>query len=151
MINGELQLYLVSLEQQVYTGVIDHLTAPAYQGDLEVYRGHCAMLALLQPGQVKISFADDREPAFFYISGGVLEVWNNVVNLLADDIVRAEEIDAGAVTATMQEQQARLERRNDQEEKDHSYSQMLIKMAQTRAKLRARNSYSAARYARGKR
>ena len=135
---AEIQLEMVSLSNAVYSGYVHHITVPAYQGDMEIYHGHRAIVALLKPGQVKLSFTD-REPVFYYVSGGVLEVYNSVVCVLADNIIHAKDIDEAATLLD----QERLEQSINNQQADHGYSKMLTKMTQARAKLRAARNYNA--------
>ncbi len=136
--NGDgLNLEMVSLSRQVYSGTVDHVTAPSYQGDMEIYRGHCAIMALLKPGQIKVN-TSQQEIIYYYVSGGVLEVYNNTVSILADTIIRAEDIDEAATVMDQQQLEQLLSNR----QAGRNYGKMLTKMTQARAKLRTVRNYS---------
>lgn len=134
---SSIQLEMVSLDERVYSGPVHHITAPSYEGDMEIYHGHRAIVALLKPGQIKLSFSD-REPIFYYVSGGVLEVYQNVVSILADSIVHAKDIDEAA---TMMDKN-QLEQLISNRQADQGYGRMLTKITQARAKLRTVRNYS---------
>lgn len=87
---------IVSAEEEIFSGRITSLTVTGTLGELGVLPGHAPLLTGIRPGPVKLKF-DNGEEDVFFVSGGFLEVQPNVVTVLADTAVRAEDIDEAAV------------------------------------------------------
>lgn len=86
---------IVSSEEQVFSGLIESLTATGFEGELGVQYGHAALLTPLRPGAVEI-VKQGGEREVIYVRGGYLEVQPNLVTVLADTAIRASSIDAAA-------------------------------------------------------
>jgi F-type H+-transporting ATPase subunit epsilon len=76
---------------------------------------HAALLTMLKPGAMRIELNDAEEPLF--ISGGFLEVNNNVVTVLADTAEYAEEIDEARAEEARRRAQERLEQATSEQER----------------------------------
>lgn len=91
-------LNIVSAEAEIFSGSVKKLFVTGVMGDLEILRGHAALLTNLQPGPVWIVNQNDQEEVF-YISGGMLEVpgggtegENHPVTIFADTAIRAQDV-----------------------------------------------------------
>lgn len=91
-------LNIVSAEAEIFSGRIKKLFVTGVMGDLEILRGHAALLTTLQPGPVWIVNQNDQEEVF-YISGGMLEVPGGriegevqPVTIFADTAIRAQDV-----------------------------------------------------------
>ena len=51
------------------------------------------MLTKIKPGTLKFHPKDESEETLFFVAGGFLEIQPTVVTVLADTVVRGEEID----------------------------------------------------------
>ena len=51
------------------------------------------LLTKIKPGTLKFHAKDESEETLFFVAGGFLEVQPTVVTVLADTVVRGEEID----------------------------------------------------------
>ena len=83
---------IVSAEKAIFSGRAKMVVVTGSEGELGILPGHVQLLTGIQPGQVKIVTPQGTEE-FYYISGGFLEVQPDSVSVLADTVVRAEEID----------------------------------------------------------
>ena len=86
---------IVSSEQQIYSGLIESLTATGTEGELGVQYGHAPLLTPLMPGPIKLVKQGGEEELVF-LSGGYLEVQPHLITVLADSAVRAQDIDEAA-------------------------------------------------------
>ena len=86
---------IVSSEQQIYSGLIESLTATGAEGELGVQYGHAPLLTPLMPGPIKLVKQGGEEELVF-LSGGYLEVQPHLITVLADSAVRAQDIDEAA-------------------------------------------------------
>ena len=90
-----LQCDIVSAEAQIYSGAVELLVATGVEGELGVSFGHAALLTRLIPGPIRV-VEQGGEEQVYYASGGFLEVQGDVVTVLADTAVRADDIDEAA-------------------------------------------------------
>jgi F-type H+-transporting ATPase subunit epsilon len=68
------------------------LVAPGIDGYVGILSHHAPLITALKPG--KIEYRDANDKVFILaVSGGFLEVSNNVVTLLAEDVEYASDID----------------------------------------------------------
>ncbi|MDF2866999.1 MAG: synthase subunit epsilon [Gammaproteobacteria bacterium] len=129
---NKIRVDVVSAESAIYSGNAEMVFVTGSQGELGIAAQHTPLLTTIKPGQVRIQQADGLEHVF-YISGGMLEVQPNVITILADTAVRAEDLDeAAALEARQSAEKALAEHKGEIE-----YSSVLAELAQTAARLRA--------------
>lgn len=92
MATDTLQIDIISAERQIFVGEVKMIVVSGTEGELGIMPGHMPLLTTLKPGQIKFIKPDDAEE-FFYVSGGFLEVQPELVTILADTVIRAEDID----------------------------------------------------------
>ena len=86
---------IVSAEAQIYSGLVELLVATGAEGELGICYGHVPLLTSLVPGPVRV-VEQGGEEQVFYASGGFLEVQRDVVTILADTALRADDVDEAA-------------------------------------------------------
>lgn len=123
---------IVSAEESIFEGRIEMLIAAGSLGDLGIGPGHAPLLTALIPGPVRL-IKDDGEEEVFYVSGGFLEVQRNVVTLLADTALRADDMDEAAA----QEAMAEAERAMQDASAELDYGTAAAQLAEAAAQLRA--------------
>ena len=89
-----MHLDVVSAEESIFSGVVQELLAPGTMGDLGILPGHSQLISTLKAGELKYK-TDDGESLLF-VAGGVMEVQPSIVTVLADTVVRAEDLDEEA-------------------------------------------------------
>ncbi|HUW49570.1 MAG TPA: F0F1 ATP synthase subunit epsilon [Sulfuricella sp.] len=90
-----IRVNIVSLENEIYSGVALRVTAPALLGEVGILPRHAPMLTPLRTGEVRILTPQNTEELVF-ITGGMLEVQPTLVTILADTAVRAKHTDRAA-------------------------------------------------------
>ena len=93
--------------------------------------GHAPLLSRLKPGPVRIVKQNGQEEIFF-VTGGFLEVQPNLVTILADTALRAEDVDEAAAQQARQKAKDALE--GTHSEMDHSHAMAIL--AESLAQLR---------------
>jgi len=73
---------VISPEKTVYDGEADSVIVPAWDGQLGIMKGHAPMLVLLGEGEMRVKEGASEER--FLISGGFLQVVNDVVTVLSE-------------------------------------------------------------------
>ena len=87
------RLEIVSAELSLYSGEANFVVVPGVDGELGIFPNHTPLLTKIKPGTLKFHAKDESEETLFFIAGGFLEVQPTVVTVLADTVVRGEEID----------------------------------------------------------
>lgn len=123
---------IVSAEAQIFSGLVELLVATGVDGELGVCYGHSALLTRLVPGPIRI-VEQGGEEQVYYASGGFLEVQGDMVTVLADTAVRADDIDEAAAEAARKRAEDALT--NQQGEID--YGRASAQLAEATAQLAA--------------
>jgi F-type H+-transporting ATPase subunit epsilon len=104
---------IVSAEEEIYSGTVEQVYAPAVMGEVGIYPRHTQLLTQLKPGEVRV-VKEGGEEEFYFVSGGILEVQPHVVTVLADTAVRAKDLDeAKALEAKKRAEQELADRKGD--------------------------------------
>ncbi|QFU03383.1 ATP synthase epsilon chain [Halomonas sp. THAF5a] len=93
---------IVSAEASIYSGSAEQVVAAGAMGDLGILAGHTPLLTELAPGPVRIVHGGGEED-HYYVTGGFLEVQPDVVTVLADTAVRADDLDEAAAEEARQQ------------------------------------------------
>lgn len=80
--NRRLSLALITPESTVYEGEADMVVLPAWDGEMGILRGHAPMMALLGEGELRVT--RDGAEKKFYVSGGFMQVTDDVVSVLSE-------------------------------------------------------------------
>ncbi len=79
-----MRLEIVTPDTTLYQGDNVHLVQlPGIDGSFEVLDHHAPLISVLKKGSVKVMIKGDN-PKFFEINGGVIEVLQNKVLILAE-------------------------------------------------------------------
>ncbi len=103
---------IVSAEAEIYSGEATLVVATGEIGELGIAPQHAPLITRLKPGKVVVT-TPSGEQLDFAISGGMLEVQPEVVTVLADTAVRAQDIDEAAVRAAKEEAERILQGRGE--------------------------------------
>ena len=93
---------IVSAEQQIFSGEATLVVATGELGELGIAPKHAPLITRLKPGKVVVTLANG-EQLDFASSGGILEVQPQVVTVLADTAIRAQDIDEASVRQAKEE------------------------------------------------
>ena len=76
-------LEIIAPDQKLYTGEVDLVQVPGSKGSFEILKNHAPIISTLDEGKIKI--VDQKgETIFFDVNGGVIEVKNNKIIVLAE-------------------------------------------------------------------
>ena len=128
----QIGVHIVSAERHIFSGTAVMVFAPALLGEVGIAPGHASLLSPLGPGDVRVQFASGQEQVF-YVSGGMLEVQPDVVTVLSDTAVRAEDLDEAAVEKAKQAAERQLRDKSAHVD----YARTLAEHAELVAQLRA--------------
>ena len=103
---------IVSAEEEIFRGDATMLVATGEMGELGIAPKHAPLITRLKPGKIVVTLPNG-EQLDFAVTGGILEVQPQVVTILADTAIRAQDIDEAAVRAAKEEAERILARRGE--------------------------------------
>ena len=130
---------IVSAEEEIFHGEATLLVATGEIGELGIAPRHAPLITRLKPGKVVVTLPNG-EHLDFAVSGGILEVQPQVVTVLADTAIRAQDIDEAAVRAAKEEAERALANRGPQMDVAQAQAKLAEAMAQLQALERLRKS-----------
>ncbi|WP_045728633.1 F0F1 ATP synthase subunit epsilon [Xanthomonas sp. GPE 39] len=123
---------IVSAENEIYHGDATLVVVTGELGELGIAPKHAPLITRLKPGKVVVTTAGG-EQLDFAISGGILEVQPQVVTILADTAIRAQDIDEASVRKAKEEAERLLAGRGE----GIDVAEAQAKLAQVTAQLQA--------------
>ena len=123
---------IVSAENEIYSGTVIQVFAPAEMGEVGIFPRHAPMLSTLKPGVVRV-LTQEGEEQTFYVSGGILEIQPHVVTILSDTALRASDIDESAAL----EAKARAEAAMKDKASDMDYAKAKTELIEAVAQIEA--------------
>lgn len=105
---ASLKVEIVSAEKSIYSGEASMVVASAQMGEVGIAPGHTPFITRIRPGEVHVRPMGEGEALDIYVSGGLLEVQPDVVTILADTALRADDIDEAAALKSKEEAEAAL-------------------------------------------
>ena len=106
MINS-LEAQILTPEGALFDGEVTGVRMPGAEGSFEVKPMHAPLISTLQPGLIVVRKTDGQELKFA-VSGGLAEVHNNMLNLLAEAAEPVDEIDVARAKEAKERAQERL-------------------------------------------
>ncbi|MCK5694314.1 MAG: ATP synthase F1 subunit epsilon [Bacteroidales bacterium] len=76
-------LEIIAPDQKLYSGEVDLVQVPGSKGSFEILRNHAPLISTLEEGRIKIVDVKGGT-TFFEVNGGVIEVKNNKIIVLAE-------------------------------------------------------------------
>lgn len=127
-----LELEIVSPVRSVFKGKIKSVIAPGSMGEFQVLYNHASMIATLQIGIMKL---EDEQGILtpYSTSGGILEVKNNNISILADTIECKDEIDVDRAKRSLDRGERRLA--ENAENIDRARAELSVMRAKNRLRL----------------
>ena len=87
--HGALHVAVVTPEGSAYEGQAAQVVVPAFDGEVAFLHDHAPFVGLLGVGEMRISPAAGGSPERYYLAGGVVQVSDNEVVVLAETVRRA--------------------------------------------------------------
>jgi F-type H+-transporting ATPase subunit epsilon len=95
-----LQCVVVTPERAVFDDQADFVALPMYDGELGVLPSRAPMIGRLGAGELRVRKGTDTRR--FFVDSGFAQVRSNVVTVLTERAIRAEDIDEIAASQTLQ-------------------------------------------------
>jgi F-type H+-transporting ATPase subunit epsilon len=104
---------LVSPEKLAFSGEVDQVDIPGAEGDFGVLDGHAPVVAAMRPGVLVIRTGTSQQKII--VLGGLAEVSDNKLTVLADVATSIEELDRARFAATISEMEEGLKEKQGDE------------------------------------
>jgi len=129
---GFLQCVVVTPEKAVIDEAADFVALPMYDGELGVAPDRAPLIGRLGTGELRTRKGGVTQR--YFVDGGFAQVRNNVVTVLTERALKAEEISIEAAQATLQRAQAVTTKPEEQQahERDQQRARAQLRIARKR-------------------
>lgn len=132
MTNDSYNLHVVSIEKKIFIGMVKKIHVLGIEGEMGIFPGHAPLITLIKPGILNIFKIYDQKE-YIYLSGGILEVQQNIVTILADTAIRAEDLDEKKAQESKRLAEKKIKHMHHG---DADYIKIILEISKAIAKLR---------------
>ena len=104
---NKFDLSIISAESKVFEGKVENILVPGMVGDFLVLSNHAPCISSIRPGFLEFSEGTSDKQRYF-VSGGIIEVINNMVSVLVDSAVAGDKVVKEDITKLISEVNDRL-------------------------------------------
>ena len=108
---NKFELSIISAESKVFEGKVENILVPGMVGDFLVLSNHAPCISSIRPGFLEFSEGTSDKQRYF-VSGGIIEIINNMVSVLVDSAVAGDKIAKEDITNLISEVNDRLSAEN---------------------------------------
>jgi F-type H+-transporting ATPase subunit epsilon len=130
---------IVSSDEEIFHGEVVMVVATGEMGELGIAPRHAPLITRLKPGKLVLTLANG-EKVDIVVSGGILVVQPQVISVLADTAIRAENIDELSVLKAKQEAERVLANRGEAVDVAQAQAQLTEALVQLQALERLRKT-----------
>ena len=112
---------LVSPEKLAFSGEVDQVDVPGVEGDFGVLAGHAPVVAVIRPGILTITTGGTQQKII--VLGGLAEVSENGLTVLADVATSTQELDRALFSETIAGMESKLAEKEGSE-LDHAIERL---------------------------
>ncbi len=109
MADNTLKLEVITPEQVALSDESTSVVVPGVDGELGIWPNHAPLLAGLKPGVITYKTASGTKK--LVVSGGFIEISNNVISVIAPAAEKADDIDFARAEAAKKRAEERLAQR----------------------------------------
>ena len=80
-----MHLEIITPDKTIFDGEVESATFPGSKGSFQVLKNHAALISSLDKGKVTYRINDNEQE--IVVNGGVVEILNNNIILLAEEII----------------------------------------------------------------
>ena len=108
---NKFELTIISAESKVFEGKVESILVPGMVGDFLVLSNHAPCISSIRPGFLEFSEGTSDKQRYF-VSGGIIEVINNMVSVLVDSAVSGDKVVKEDITNLISEVDDKLSAAN---------------------------------------
>ncbi|MEQ1619212.1 MAG: F0F1 ATP synthase subunit epsilon [Terricaulis sp.] len=90
--SDKLNFALVSPEQEMLHGEVDHVVVPGVEGEFGVSPNHAPVMSVIKPGALKVM--NEGQVRRIFVNGGFADVTPDGLTVLAEDAVDLADVDS---------------------------------------------------------
>ena len=127
---------LVTLEGIKFHGDIHEVLLPTPDGQIAIFKDHSPLISLASQGMIGIRHKPEHPDdmiEYFATNGGVVEISENTVRLLADEAAHSDDLDDKEIQAALEKAQQLRKEAKDQSSLEHA--QAMIDRTTTQLKV----------------
>ena len=99
---NKFEINVISAESKVFQGEVENVLVPGMSGDFLVLPNHAPCISSIRPGFLE--FSEDASKKYrYFVSGGIIEVINNMVSVLVDSAVDGDNVVKEDISAIISE------------------------------------------------
>ena len=98
----KIDLSVISAESKVFEGEVENVLVPGMIGDFLVLSDHAPCISSIRPGFLEFSDGARKKQKYF-VSGGIIEVTNNMVSVLVDLAIEGDKVGKEDISALISE------------------------------------------------
>ena len=95
-------------EGEVFKGEVTQASTRTMTGEIGILANHAPILAALKPTELRL-YAGDSEPERWAQAHGMMQVFGNHAQILVEEAIRPEDLDAAALKQELEDAERRLE------------------------------------------
>ena len=99
---NKFDLTIISAESKVFEGKVENILVPGMVGDFLVLANHAPCISSIRPGFLEFSEGTSDKQRYF-VSGGIIEVINNMVAVLVDSAIEGDKVVREDITTLITE------------------------------------------------
>ena len=130
---------IVSAEEEIFHGDVVMVVATGEMGELGIAPRHAPLITRLKPGKLVLTLPNG-DKLDIVVTGGILEVQPQVISILADTAIRAEDIDEKAALHAKAEAERVLANRGEAMEVAEAQAKLVEATVQLQAIERLRKN-----------
>lgn len=130
------EAYILTPEGAIFRETVTGVKMPGSDGSFEVKTNHASIISTLEPGEIVVR-KTDGENLRYAVSGGLVEVNNNELNLLAEAAEPIEKIDLDRAKESQERAKERL--KEGGKDVDRARAEKSLGRAENRIKLFTRD------------
>jgi len=133
-----IRVEVVSAEASIFSGDAEFVVLPGVMGELGIFPKHTPLITQIKPGTVRIKVPGQAEEQVVYVQGGFLEVQPDVVTVLSDTAIRAQDLDEAKALQAKQSAEEAMQNKTSKEDIARAEGELAGAMAQLAAIRRLR-------------
>lgn len=79
-------LEIITPEKNIFKGNVESASFPGSNGSFQVLNNHAPLISSLAKGELK--YFNGKDEVSFVVEGGVVEVLNNTITVLAEKVIQ---------------------------------------------------------------
>lgn len=133
MAQTTLQLKMVTPAKTIFEQEVDRVTLPTEQGQITILPEHMAVVSILQPGEIIVKSGGEEFPLTVF--GGVVEMNENQLIILADTAEQPSDIDIAEAQKEAERLAAELEAETEMDLTTYNTLKRQLEHAETRLRM----------------